>query len=221
MVLNSMSIINKCHGFLSQFYKTPVLKQDCFILIFYFLQKILWTTTITKIKCFISVPPYRNCVQCLRPHNLSQAILDRCKTSCALMEQHYMEQTSGKPKLNKALKSICRESHSPKEPIISHPKGRTNCFSVLSLPEMVLYKKPLSIFAMFWLNCYFFHLNYPAQFSCCAPPVEVHQEDFLQRPQWARMEISYVESISPLWINYGTVIIFHNPNLLPVTKFLI
>ncbi|XP_076978341.1 integrin beta-8 isoform X2 [Tamandua tetradactyla] len=35
-----------------------------------------------------------NCVQCLHPHNLSQAILDKCKTSCALMEQHYVEQTS-------------------------------------------------------------------------------------------------------------------------------
>ncbi|XP_011923472.1 PREDICTED: integrin beta-8 isoform X2 [Cercocebus atys] len=36
-----------------------------------------------------------NCVQCLHPHNLSQAILDQCKTSCALMEQqHYVDQTS-------------------------------------------------------------------------------------------------------------------------------
>ncbi|XP_040147677.1 integrin beta-8 isoform X3 [Ictidomys tridecemlineatus] len=36
----------------------------------------------------------RNCMQCLHPHNLSQAILDQCKTSCALMDQHYGHQTS-------------------------------------------------------------------------------------------------------------------------------
>ncbi|XP_007532323.1 integrin beta-8 isoform X1 [Erinaceus europaeus] len=35
-----------------------------------------------------------NCVQCLHPHNLSQAILDQCKTSCALKGPHYMDQTS-------------------------------------------------------------------------------------------------------------------------------
>ncbi|XP_036183845.1 integrin beta-8 isoform X3 [Myotis myotis] len=35
-----------------------------------------------------------NCVQCLHPHNLSQAILDRCKSSCAFMQQHYVDQTS-------------------------------------------------------------------------------------------------------------------------------
>ncbi|XP_027788547.1 integrin beta-8 [Marmota flaviventris] len=35
-----------------------------------------------------------NCMQCLHPHNLSQAILDQCKTSCALMDQHYGHQTS-------------------------------------------------------------------------------------------------------------------------------
>uniref|UniRef100_A0A8D0Q8L2 Integrin beta n=1 Tax=Sus scrofa TaxID=9823 RepID=A0A8D0Q8L2_PIG len=35
-----------------------------------------------------------NCVQCLHPHNLSQAILDQCKTSCALKEQHYADQMS-------------------------------------------------------------------------------------------------------------------------------
>ncbi|XP_067602287.1 integrin beta-8 isoform X1 [Pseudorca crassidens] len=35
-----------------------------------------------------------NCMQCLHPHNLSQAILDRCKTSCTLKEQHYVDQTS-------------------------------------------------------------------------------------------------------------------------------
>ena len=39
-------------------------------------------------------------MQCLHPHNLSQAILDRCKTSCALKEQHYADQTSGKQKFN-------------------------------------------------------------------------------------------------------------------------
>ncbi|XP_074196927.1 integrin beta-8 isoform X4 [Rhinolophus sinicus] len=35
-----------------------------------------------------------NCVQCLHPHNLSQVLLDRCKTSCAFMEQHYVDQAS-------------------------------------------------------------------------------------------------------------------------------
>ncbi|XP_023446130.2 integrin beta-8 isoform X2 [Dasypus novemcinctus] len=35
-----------------------------------------------------------NCMQCLHPHNLSQAVLDQCKTTCALLEQPYMEQTS-------------------------------------------------------------------------------------------------------------------------------
>uniref|UniRef100_A0A8I3WHF1 Integrin beta n=1 Tax=Callithrix jacchus TaxID=9483 RepID=A0A8I3WHF1_CALJA len=37
-----------------------------------------------------------NCVQCPHPHNLSQAILDQCKTSCAPMEQqqHFVDQTS-------------------------------------------------------------------------------------------------------------------------------
>lgn len=39
-------------------------------------------------------------MQCLHPHNLSQAILDRCKTSCTLKEQHYVDQTSGKQKVN-------------------------------------------------------------------------------------------------------------------------
>ncbi|XP_049749247.1 integrin beta-8 isoform X2 [Elephas maximus indicus] len=34
-----------------------------------------------------------NCVQCLHPHNLSQAILDQCKSSCALMEHHSVDQT--------------------------------------------------------------------------------------------------------------------------------
>ncbi|KAB0396207.1 hypothetical protein E2I00_007055, partial [Balaenoptera physalus] len=47
-----------------------------------------------KLNVFTSVSPYRNCVQCLHPHNLSQAILDRCKTSCTLKEQHYVDQTS-------------------------------------------------------------------------------------------------------------------------------
>ncbi|XP_040820820.1 integrin beta-8 [Ochotona curzoniae] len=35
-----------------------------------------------------------NCVQCLHPHNLSQAILDQCRTSCASPEQAYLEQVS-------------------------------------------------------------------------------------------------------------------------------
>ncbi|XP_033613030.1 integrin beta-8 isoform X2 [Fukomys damarensis] len=35
-----------------------------------------------------------NCMQCLHPHNLSQAVLAQCKTSCALLDQHYVEQTS-------------------------------------------------------------------------------------------------------------------------------
>lgn len=35
-----------------------------------------------------------NCVQCLHPHNLSQAILDQCRTSCASTEQPYVEQAS-------------------------------------------------------------------------------------------------------------------------------
>lgn len=39
---------------------------------------------------------HRNCMQCLHPHNLSQAVLDQCKTTCAVMEQHRVDQASGK-----------------------------------------------------------------------------------------------------------------------------
>lgn len=35
-------------------------------------------------------------MQCLHSHNLSQALLDQCKTSCAVMEQHRVDQASGK-----------------------------------------------------------------------------------------------------------------------------
>lgn len=158
-------------------------------------------------------------MQCLHPHNLSQAILDRCKTSCALMEQHYMDQTSGKPKLNKALKSIFRESHFPKRLIINHPKERTNCFSVFSLPEMVLYKAAEYI-------CHglaeLLHLqsSYPTKFSCCAPLWKYTKQIYYRGLSEPRVEISYIESISPLQINYGTILIFHNPSLLPVPTFL-
>uniref|UniRef100_G3RQ61 Integrin beta n=1 Tax=Gorilla gorilla gorilla TaxID=9595 RepID=G3RQ61_GORGO len=45
--------------------------------------------------CYTACKENWNCMQCLHPHNLSQAILDQCKTSCALMEQqHYVDQTS-------------------------------------------------------------------------------------------------------------------------------
>ncbi|CAH6779582.1 Itgb8 [Phodopus roborovskii] len=36
----------------------------------------------------------RNCMQCLHPHNLSQAVLHQCKTSCAVMQQHRVDQAS-------------------------------------------------------------------------------------------------------------------------------
>uniref|UniRef100_G1S411 Integrin beta n=1 Tax=Nomascus leucogenys TaxID=61853 RepID=G1S411_NOMLE len=53
------------------------------------------TTFFKRINIFGSVSPCRNCMQCLPPHHLSQAVLDQCKTSCALMEQqHYVDQTS-------------------------------------------------------------------------------------------------------------------------------
>lgn len=35
-------------------------------------------------------------MQCLHSHNLSQAVLHQCKTSCAIMEQHHVDQASGK-----------------------------------------------------------------------------------------------------------------------------
>ncbi|XP_063095306.1 integrin beta-8 isoform X2 [Cavia porcellus] len=35
-----------------------------------------------------------NCMQCLHPHNLSQAVLAQCKTSCALLDQLYVDQAS-------------------------------------------------------------------------------------------------------------------------------
>ena len=44
--------------------------------------------------CHLSCSENWNCLQCLHPHNLSQAALDQCKSSCAVMEQHRMDQTS-------------------------------------------------------------------------------------------------------------------------------
>lgn len=35
-------------------------------------------------------------MQCLHSRNLSQALLDQCQTSCAVTEQHRVEQASGK-----------------------------------------------------------------------------------------------------------------------------
>lgn len=79
--------------------------------------------------------------------------------------QHQVNQSL----LMRELKSICRESYSPKEPIINHLKEKKNCFSVFSLPEMVLYKKQQNIFAMVWPHESIPHLNYPAKFPCWAP----------------------------------------------------
>ncbi|XP_038193862.1 integrin beta-8 [Arvicola amphibius] len=44
--------------------------------------------------CHLSCNENWSCVQCLHSHNLSQALLDQCKTSCAVMEERRMEQAS-------------------------------------------------------------------------------------------------------------------------------
>ncbi|XP_041494839.1 integrin beta-8 isoform X2 [Microtus oregoni] len=44
--------------------------------------------------CHLSCNENWSCMQCLHSHNLSQALLDQCKTSCAVMEQHRVDQAS-------------------------------------------------------------------------------------------------------------------------------